>query len=224
MRKAAMAVGVTLFVLAGNASARFLSVDPVTADNNTGTNFNRYWYANNNPYKFTDPDGRDAIITHLTNGRVLIEIPITFSGPAANPETISRMNADISSAWSGTYDIDGSEISVTVVVTEGSLNNITLTDGPTSLESHQGASFVRGGNSGEWNARAGNAPHEAGHLMGAKDKYTEGPRDQNGNRTTTTDPSFRNNLMGDGAGKPDGRNVKEILNSERNWTRVKPNE
>lgn len=39
---------------------RFLSVDPVTADGNTGSNFNRYWYANNNPYKFTDPDGRVA--------------------------------------------------------------------------------------------------------------------------------------------------------------------
>ena len=37
---------------------RFLSVDPVTADAKTGGNFNRYWYANNNPYKFTDPDGR----------------------------------------------------------------------------------------------------------------------------------------------------------------------
>jgi RHS repeat-associated protein len=37
---------------------RFLSVDPVTADGNSGGNFNRYWYANNNPYKFTDPDGR----------------------------------------------------------------------------------------------------------------------------------------------------------------------
>lgn len=39
---------------------RFLSVDPVTADSNTGGNFNRYWYANNNPYRFTDPDGRQA--------------------------------------------------------------------------------------------------------------------------------------------------------------------
>jgi RHS repeat-associated protein len=37
---------------------RFLSVDPVTADGSSGTNFNRYWYANNNPYRFTDPDGR----------------------------------------------------------------------------------------------------------------------------------------------------------------------
>ena len=37
---------------------RFLSVDPVTANSGTGANFNRYWYANNNPYKFIDPDGR----------------------------------------------------------------------------------------------------------------------------------------------------------------------
>ncbi|HEX7801988.1 MAG TPA: RHS repeat-associated core domain-containing protein [Pseudoxanthomonas sp.] len=38
----------------------FLSVDPVAADPNTGAHFNRYSYANNNPYKFTDPDGRKA--------------------------------------------------------------------------------------------------------------------------------------------------------------------
>jgi RHS repeat-associated protein len=37
---------------------RFLSVDPVMADDNTGRNFNRYWYAANNPYRFIDPDGR----------------------------------------------------------------------------------------------------------------------------------------------------------------------
>ena len=37
---------------------RFLSVDPVSASSGTGGNFNRYWYANNSPYKFNDPDGR----------------------------------------------------------------------------------------------------------------------------------------------------------------------
>ncbi len=37
---------------------RFLSVDPIETDMDNGSNFNRYNYAANNPYKFTDPDGR----------------------------------------------------------------------------------------------------------------------------------------------------------------------
>ncbi len=45
---------------------RFLSVDPVTADGNTGSNFNRYWYAMNNPYRFIDPDGRYTCDTPAT--------------------------------------------------------------------------------------------------------------------------------------------------------------
>jgi len=40
---------------------RFLSVDPVGVDTSNGSNFSRYWYANNNPYRFTDPDGRSPI-------------------------------------------------------------------------------------------------------------------------------------------------------------------
>ncbi|MCI1111014.1 hypothetical protein MOQ26_08190 [Stenotrophomonas maltophilia] len=39
---------------------RFLSADPVTAYQQPVSNFNSYVYALNNPYKFTDPDGRDV--------------------------------------------------------------------------------------------------------------------------------------------------------------------
>jgi len=39
----------------------FLSVDPVTAYEKPITNFNRYVYGLNNPYKFTDPDGRQTV-------------------------------------------------------------------------------------------------------------------------------------------------------------------
>jgi uncharacterized protein RhaS with RHS repeats len=38
---------------------RFYSNDPVGFSN--VHNFNRYAYANNNPYKYVDPDGRDAV-------------------------------------------------------------------------------------------------------------------------------------------------------------------
>jgi RHS repeat-associated protein len=39
-------------------AGRFLSVDPVAA---SAGGFNRYWYANNNPYKNIDPDGRNPV-------------------------------------------------------------------------------------------------------------------------------------------------------------------
>ena len=39
-------------------AGRFLSIDPVTTEEDTGGNFNRYNYANNNPYRYVDPDGR----------------------------------------------------------------------------------------------------------------------------------------------------------------------
>lgn len=37
---------------------RFLSVDPIVANASSGANFNRYFYAGNNPYAYIDPDGR----------------------------------------------------------------------------------------------------------------------------------------------------------------------
>jgi RHS repeat-associated protein len=37
---------------------RFLAVDPMVTDTANAWNFNRYNYAANSPYKFTDPDGR----------------------------------------------------------------------------------------------------------------------------------------------------------------------
>jgi RHS repeat-associated protein len=49
---------------------RFLSVDPVSANGDTGGNFNRYAYANNNPYLFVDPDGRLPILVPVAAGAV----------------------------------------------------------------------------------------------------------------------------------------------------------
>ena len=54
-----------LTLLTNQANARFVSVDPVTAQQHIKKGnvqgFNRYAYANNNPYKYIDPDGRDVV-------------------------------------------------------------------------------------------------------------------------------------------------------------------
>jgi len=42
-------------------AGRFASSDPVTTYEKPLTNFNRYSYAFGNPYRFADPDGRDAM-------------------------------------------------------------------------------------------------------------------------------------------------------------------
>ncbi|WP_401732673.1 RHS repeat-associated core domain-containing protein [Stenotrophomonas muris] len=43
----------------------FLSVDPVSAYDQPVGQFNRYRYANGNPYKFTDPDGRNPALPFI---------------------------------------------------------------------------------------------------------------------------------------------------------------
>ncbi len=52
-------------------AGRFLSVDPVVTDWDSGSSFNRYVYAYNNPYHYVDPDGRAGIGAVLVGGAVV---------------------------------------------------------------------------------------------------------------------------------------------------------
>ncbi len=46
----------------------FYSPDPMAVDTHSAINFNRYAYANNSPYRFVDPDGREAGCITLNTG------------------------------------------------------------------------------------------------------------------------------------------------------------
>lgn len=55
---------IALCLFAFDVSARFVSTDPVQPDPKNGQNFNRYHYANGNPYRYTDPDGREIRVAN----------------------------------------------------------------------------------------------------------------------------------------------------------------
>ena len=69
----------------------FLSTDPVTFTPDKPQQFNRYWYANGNPYLYTDPDGRFGLlkqaIKFIAKGG---DAAATFSGIAEDVATLAN--------------------------------------------------------------------------------------------------------------------------------------
>jgi len=71
---------------------RFMSMDPVGFQEDNIHSFNKYAYANNNPYKFVDPDGRQAdwIFNNPFNPYELTEGAGGAGFRAYNPATKNR--------------------------------------------------------------------------------------------------------------------------------------
>ncbi|MGH8480804.1 MAG: RHS repeat domain-containing protein, partial [Gammaproteobacteria bacterium] len=64
---------------------RFLAIDPAGFDPQNPQSFNRYAYANNNPYRYVDPDGRWA-------EDVVLGVPSVALGTASLSENIANGN------------------------------------------------------------------------------------------------------------------------------------
>lgn len=181
-------------------TGRFLSVDPVTPAPGNFFNFNRYDYANNNPIRNTDPDGRDAVMITSANGHKTLIIPIKITGPAASSVSAQSIS-------SGANKLQApSGVTVRVVVTNkaihGVLNTVTMTSGGNSKVCGSAGSCTNalGGNhayvdSKRWD-RNGVILHESGHMAGMTDKYytIEISKDET---MTVSYPGYVNNIMSD---------------------------
>ena len=74
-------------------AGRFLSVDPVVTDANSGKLFGRYTYVDNNPYSKVDPDGREpgevaygigaGLVFSRENAQILAEVEASVGNTRA---------------------------------------------------------------------------------------------------------------------------------------------
>ena len=76
-------------------AGRFLSTDPDPV-NGLGLNFNRYNYAGNNPYRYTDPDGRCidlCVVEGIVVGVALLSVYIAADNAVENIKNDAKANA-----------------------------------------------------------------------------------------------------------------------------------
>lgn len=225
MKTQILMMGAAVCLATGQAHARFLSVDPMQVGSSSGQNFNRYYYANNNPYKNVDPDGRVAIVNRMKDGSIQVDIPANFIGPAATEPNISAVKSQVQDL-SGTYKVDGKDTQVNFRITEitrktpsAARNTITLTEGPTERENGLSAA-ERGGNRAwidvtDRFVKNGTAPHEILHLTDNRDRYDKATR--------TINPAQGNNIMNTVPGVIDSTNIQEIMQSKNNIFRNEGN-
>lgn len=171
---------------------RFLSPDPVAVNSDTGLNFNRYAYANNNPFKYVDPDGRDAFF--FTDVRVLV-IPVYFTGPDANDKNIQLIQERASQIQTEF----GAPLKVVVLPRDapGPGTN-TLELGPYfgSMGWTGEASNAFGGNKAQINTALANwvgaALHDLLHLAGAPEGYTDRGGTRENRNPVSPRPGYNN--------------------------------
>ncbi|TKR31118.1 hypothetical protein FCE95_09445 [Luteimonas gilva] len=203
---------------------RFLSVDPVAADN-VGGNFNRYWYANNNPYKFRDLDGREAKLTWLAPNQVELLVTYRVNSAQATPATATAdMESRFASDFSGTVEVNGQQVQVTASAIQDANAATEITVVPTTVgvtQSNREETNAIGGNLVTIGAAtgAGVVSHEFGHVAGAGDQYLGGVA-ANGSTVTTAGPG--NNAMQDLGGAANSQSLREIITAPTNTNTCEP--
>jgi RHS repeat-associated protein len=193
------------------AWGRFLQPDP--AGYRGGRHL--YGYVSNDPLNFVDPSG--MYVEVAVNGNdVRLTLPIRFAGDAATPERIAGYTREIQNVWSGSfgkYNVVTSVIVPAENAARSQMNTIVIQMGPVGPRGDLPAvTNLVGGNRSTFSQPAmgpGAAAHEAGHLMGLRDQYTDSY--VGGARITTPNPGYAGNIMGENSGRPSESDITAII-------------
>ncbi len=187
---------------------RFLSVDPITPAAGNLFNFNRYDYANNNPYKFTDPDGRATVYRYAH--KVVIVQTFKNNGTQFTNDQIKAQGASLSGHTS-----DGKTVVVqfapgndkdAVQLNPNPKLDDTSKDG--ALRSHADKIGGRSVEIAPNAAGEGTVGHELGHVLHAGDQYNGGIGADG--KTVTSDVAGPMNIMKNAVGFGNTQTVNEI--------------
>ncbi len=165
---------------------QFLSIDPVTAYSVISA-FSRYRYANSNPYKFIDPDGRDAVWKQDKNGNVTLLIPVHFSGADASPSTLAAIEARVEG-----LAIDNAKYKIDLVISSDAkakgVNRMDLSPGLDQKNYGDIGEGIEslGGNDAHIDSSKASfvdaAAHDILHFAGINDGYKDSKVNKNGTR------------------------------------------
>ncbi len=176
---------------------RFLQPDPKGA----AAGPNLYAYVHNDPVNKADPSGNDAVWVNNADGSKTLIIPVQFSGSGATPANVAAIVARDNSLSISDPNLHVQVVSTNTLI-NGVLNKMDFSPGYNNSMCGAAGECVNrlGGNTAHINSAnpqsTDAAAHDDLHFAGIKDQYVEGPRDAQGNRTSSPSPGYTNsNIM-----------------------------